>query len=147
MLFYCEPLVISSSWNFKPLCSNKQTFFVVGRRGEDRIPLDWDTRLRIAIGAARGIAHIHAENGGKLVDGNVKASNIFLNPQQYGCVSDIGLTTIMSSLAPPISRAAGYRAPEVTDTRKVAQPADVYSFGVVFLELLTGKFPHPYYCW
>lgn len=112
-----------------------------GRRGDDRIPLDWDTRLRIASGAARGIAHIHTENGGKLVHGNVKASNIFLNKQQYGCVSDIGLTTIMSSLAPPISRAAGYRAPEVTDTRKAAQPADVYSFGVVLLELLTGKSP------
>lgn len=47
----------------------------------------------------------------------------------------------MSSLAPPISRAAGYRAPEVTDTRKAAQPSDVYSFGVVLLELLTGKSP------
>ncbi|KAL5551915.1 hypothetical protein UlMin_002091 [Ulmus minor] len=112
-----------------------------GGRGEDRIPLDWDTRLRIAIGAARGIARIHSENGGKLVHGNIKASNIFLNPQQYGCVSDVGLASIMSSLAPPISRAAGYRAPEVTDTRKAAQPSDVYSFGVVLLELLTGKSP------
>ncbi|KAG6636644.1 probable inactive receptor kinase At4g23740 [Carya illinoinensis] len=112
-----------------------------GRRGEDRTPLDWDTRLKIAIGAARGITRIHLENGGKLVHGNVKASNIFLNSRQYGCVSDAGLTTIMSSLAPPISRAAGYRAPEVTDTRKAAQPSDIYSFGVVLLELLTGKSP------
>lgn len=112
-----------------------------GKRGEDRTPLDWDTRLRIAIGAARGIARVHLENGGKLVHGNIKSSNIFLNSQQYGCVSDVGLTTIMSSLAPPIARAAGYRAPEVTDTRKAAQPSDVYSFGVVLLELLTGKSP------
>ncbi len=103
--------------------------------------MDWDTRLRIAIGAARGIARVHLENGGKLVHGNIKSSNIFLNSQQYGCVSDVGLTTIMSSLAPPIARAAGYRAPEVTDTRKAAQPSDVYSFGVVLLELLTGKSP------
>ncbi|WRX16741.1 Protein kinase domain - like 10 [Theobroma cacao] len=54
---------------------------------------------------------------------------------------DLGLSTIMSPLAPPISRAAGYRAPEVTDTRKAMQPSDVYSFGVVLLELLTGKSP------
>lgn len=113
----------------------------LGKRREERIPLDWDTRLRIAIGAARGIARIHAENGGKLVHGNIKSSNIFINSQQYGCVSDVGLASIMSSLAPPISRAAGYRAPEVTDTRKAAQPSDVYSFGVVVLELLTGKSP------
>lgn len=112
-----------------------------GKRGEDRTPLDWDTRLKIAIGAARGIARIHTENGGKLVHGNIKSSNIFLNLKQYGCVSDVGLASVMNSLAAPISRAAGYRSPEVTDTRKAAQPSDVYSFGVVLLELLTGKSP------
>ncbi|KAA8522482.1 hypothetical protein F0562_013157 [Nyssa sinensis] len=112
-----------------------------GKRGEERIPLDWETRLRIAIGAARGIACIHAENNGKLVHGNIKSSNVFLNSRQHGCVSDLGLSIIMSSLAPPIARAAGYRAPEVTDTRKASQPSDVYSFGVLLLELLTGKSP------
>ncbi|XWS38265.1 hypothetical protein CRYUN_Cryun19dG0116500 [Craigia yunnanensis] len=112
-----------------------------GKRGEDRIPLDWDTRMKLAIGAARGTARIHMENGGKFVHGNIKSSNIFVNSQQYGCVSDLGLSTIMSALAPPISRAAGYRAPEVTDTRKATQSSDVYSFGVVLLELLTGKYP------
>ncbi|XP_044484382.1 probable inactive receptor kinase At4g23740 [Mangifera indica] len=111
-----------------------------GKR-EGKIPLDWDTRMRIAIGTARGIARIHAETGGKLVHGNIKSSNIFLNSQQYGCVSDLGLTTITNSVSPVISRAAGYRAPEMTDTRKAAQPSDVYSFGVVLLELLTGKSP------
>lgn len=105
------------------------------------MPLDWDRRLRIALGAARGIARIHSENGGKLVHGNIKSSNIFLNARGYGCISDLGLTTVMSPLAPPISRAAGYRAPEVTDTRKASQVSDVYSFGVVLLELLTGKSP------
>ncbi|GFZ01297.1 leucine-rich repeat protein kinase family protein [Actinidia rufa] len=112
-----------------------------GKRGEDITPLDWETRLRIAIGAARGIARIHAENTGKLVHGNVKSSNIFLNSRGYGCVSDHGLSTIMGPLAPLISRAAGYRAPEVTDTRKASQPSDVYSYGVLLLELLTGKSP------
>ncbi|KAH1267599.1 hypothetical protein AAZX31_01G209500 [Glycine max] len=112
-----------------------------GKRGEDRVPLDWDTRMKIALGAARGLACIHCENGGKLVHGNIRSSNIFLNSKQYGCVSDLGLATIMSSVAIPISRAAGYRAPEVTDTRKATQPSDVYSFGVVLLELLTGKSP------
>lgn len=42
---------------------------------------------------------------------------------------------------PTASRVAGYRAPEVTDPRKVSQKADVYSFGVLLLELLTGKAP------
>ncbi|XAR52257.1 Non-specific serine/threonine protein kinase [Bertholletia excelsa] len=111
------------------------------KRGENRTPLGWETRLRIAIGAARGIAHIHSQLGGKLVHGNIKSSNIFLNSHGYGCVSDLGLATLISPTGPPIMRAAGYRAPEVTDTRKASQSSDVYSFGVLLLELLTGKSP------
>ncbi|KAK6155610.1 hypothetical protein DH2020_009858 [Rehmannia glutinosa] len=111
------------------------------KRGENPTPLDWETRVKIAIGAARGIAHIHSQIGGKLVHGNIKASNIFLNSQQYGCLSDLGLATLMSPISPPAVRTAGYRAPEVTDTRKVSQASDVYSFGVFLLELLTGKSP------
>ncbi|GAB2221950.1 hypothetical protein Drorol1_Dr00013146 [Drosera rotundifolia] len=112
-----------------------------GKRGENRTPIDWETRLRIAIGTARGIAHIHTVNGGKLVHGNIKASNIFLNSKQYGSISDLGLATIVNPLIPPVPRAPGYRAPEVTDPRKVTQASDVYSFGVLVLELLTGKPP------
>ncbi|XP_028790752.1 probable inactive receptor kinase At4g23740 isoform X2 [Neltuma alba] len=112
-----------------------------GRRGEERISLDWHGRLRIAVGAARGIAHVHAQQGGKLVHGNIKASNIFLNSEGYGCISDIGLATLMSPIVPPSLRSAGYRAPEVTDPRKASHASDVYSFGVFLLELLTGKGP------
>ncbi|KAL9230972.1 hypothetical protein vseg_006253 [Gypsophila vaccaria] len=112
-----------------------------GKKGEDRVLLDWETRLKIALGAARGTAHIQSINGGKFVHGNIRSSNVFLNSAKYGCVSDFGLATIMSPLAPPISRAAGYRAPEVSDTRKATQASDVYSLGVFILELLTGKSP------
>ncbi|KAH7557747.1 hypothetical protein ACOSP7_027618 [Xanthoceras sorbifolium] len=112
-----------------------------GRRGEGRTALDWDTRLRIAIGTAKGIAHVHTQNGGKLAHGDVRASNIFLNSQGNVCVSDIGLATLMSPMPPPVMRAAGYRAPEITDTRKSTHASDVYSFGVLLLELLTGKSP------
>ncbi|KAL5993575.1 hypothetical protein ACLOJK_014500 [Asimina triloba] len=113
-----------------------------GKNSERRTPLDWDTRLRIALGTARAVACIHADNTGKLVHGNIKSSNIFLNWQQNGCVSDVGLTTLMdATTVPPLSRTAGYRAPEVTDARRASQASDVYSVGVVLLELLTGKSP------
>ncbi|XP_073306080.1 probable inactive receptor kinase At4g23740 [Primulina huaijiensis] len=110
-------------------------------RGEKRISLDWEIRLQIATGTARGIAYIHSQSGGKLVHGNIKASNIFLNSQQYGCISDLCLAILMNPISPPVMRIAGYRAPEVTNTKKVSQASDVYSFGVVLLELLTGKSP------
>ncbi|XP_054788508.1 probable inactive receptor kinase At4g23740 [Prosopis cineraria] len=112
-----------------------------GKRGEERISLDWNSRLGIAIGAARGLAHVHAQQGGRLVHGNIKASNIFLNSDGYGCISDIGLATLMGTIMPPSLRSAGYRAPEVTDLRKASHASDVYSFGVLLLELLTGKCP------
>ncbi|KAL2542167.1 putative inactive receptor kinase [Abeliophyllum distichum] len=109
--------------------------------GQNQISLDWETRLRIAVGAARGIAHIHTQAGQKLIHGNVKASNIFVNAQQYGCVSDGGLTTLTGQTTLPATRSAGYHAPEVADNKKFSQASDVYSFGIVLFELLTGKVP------
>ncbi|CAA2994903.1 probable leucine-rich repeat receptor kinase At1g68400 [Olea europaea subsp. europaea] len=106
-----------------------------GKIGGNRAPLDWETRLRIAVGAARGIAHIHKQSGGKLVHGNIESSNIFLNSNQYGCLSDLGL----ASMIPSPVRNAGYHAPEVKNTRNVSQASDVYSFGILLLELLTRK--------
>ncbi|KAL0400920.1 UNVERIFIED_CONTAM: putative inactive receptor kinase [Sesamum latifolium] len=109
-----------------------------GQTGQDKSHVDWETRQRIAIGAARGIAAIHTQNGGKLVHGNIKASNIFLNPQKYGCVSDLGLATMVETVFMPT---AGCYAPEVKNARDISQASDVYSFGVLLLELLTRKSP------
>jgi len=109
----------------------------IAGKSDDRAPLDWETRLRIVIGAARGVAHIHTQNGGKFVHGNIKPSNIFLNPQNFGCVADLGLATVVTPLAASVQ----YRAPEVTEPRKATQASDVYSFGVLILELLTGHTP------
>ncbi|KAL6967845.1 hypothetical protein U1Q18_033655 [Sarracenia purpurea var. burkii] len=111
-----------------------------GNRESGRTPFDWDSRVKISLGAARGIAHIHSVGGAKLAHGNIKSSNVLLNQDLDGCVSDFGLTPLMNF--PPIpSRHAGYRAPEVVETRKYTHKSDVYSFGVLLLEMLTGKQP------
>jgi serine/threonine protein kinase len=108
-----------------------------------RTRLDWDSRLKIMAGAAKGIAHIHSANGRKLVHGNIKSSNVLLSIDLQGCISDFGLTPLtslcVSSRSPP-----GYRAPEVNESRKFTQKSDVYSFGVLLLEMLTGKTPVQY---
>lgn len=111
-----------------------------GNRGPGRTPLDWDSRIKISLGAARGIAHIHSMGGARFSHGNIKSSNVLLNQDVDGCVSDFGLTPLMSFPATS-SRNAGYRAPEVIETRKHSHKSDVYSFGVLILEMLTGKAP------
>ncbi|KAL2553737.1 putative inactive receptor kinase [Forsythia ovata] len=112
-----------------------------GSRGSGHTPLDWDNRMRIALSAARGLAHLHVS--GKVVHGNIKSSNILLRLENRdSCVSDFGLNQLFSSSAPPNHRVMGYRAPEVLETRKVTFKSDVYSFGVLLLELLTGKAPN-----
>lgn len=115
----------------------------IGNRGSGRTPLDWDSRVKISLGTARGIAHIHSEGGAKCSHGNIKSSNVLLTNDLDGCISDVGLTPLMNFPA-TLSRTTGYRAPEVAETRKITQKSDVYSFGVVLLEMLTGKVPHQY---
>ncbi|KAK9101855.1 hypothetical protein Sjap_019109 [Stephania japonica] len=110
-----------------------------GSRGSGRTPLDWDNRMKIALSAARGLAHLHV--AGKVVHGNIKASNILLRTDLEACVSDFGLNPLFGTSTPP-NRVAGYRAPEVMETRKSTFKSDVYSFGVLLLELLTGKAPN-----
>ncbi|KAA8539716.1 hypothetical protein F0562_026408 [Nyssa sinensis] len=113
-----------------------------GNRGIGRTPLDWDSRVKISLGTAKGIAHIHSEGGVKFTHGNIKASNVLLTQDHDGCISDFGLTPLMNFIG-TTSRGIGYRAPEVIETRKVTQKSDVYSFGVLLLEMLTGKAPLP----
>ncbi|ESQ30686.1 hypothetical protein EUTSA_v10011300mg [Eutrema salsugineum] len=112
-----------------------------GNRGAGRTPLNWDVRSRIALGAARGLDYLHSQ-GTSTSHGNIKSSNILLTKSHDAKVSDFGLSQLVgaSSTTTP-NRATGYRAPEVTDPKRVSQKGDVYSYGVVLLELITGKAP------
>ncbi|XP_042481674.1 probable inactive receptor kinase At2g26730 [Macadamia integrifolia] len=110
-----------------------------GSRGSGRTPLDWDHRLKIAVSAGKGLAHLHGSD--KMVHGNIKSSNVLLKSDLDAAMSDFGLNPLAGTSTPP-QRVAGYRAPEVVETRKVSFKSDVYSFGVLLLELLTGKSPN-----
>ncbi|KAM7270018.1 hypothetical protein ACFE04_029232 [Oxalis oulophora] len=115
-----------------------------GNRGPGRTPLDWNTRLKIAAGAAHGLAFIHNTcKSLKLTHGNIKSTNILLDNTFNARVSDFGLSSFAT---PPASalKSNGYRAPELSsssDSLKLTQKSDVYAFGVLLLEILTGKCP------
>ena len=112
-----------------------------GGRGTGRTPMDWEARMRTALCAARGLAHLHTAHS--LVHGNVKASNLLLRPDpDAAALSDYCLHQIFPPApARPGGSGGGYRAPELVDARRPTFRSDVYSLGVLFLELLTGKSP------
>ncbi|XP_008789188.2 receptor-like protein kinase HSL1 [Phoenix dactylifera] len=114
-------------------------------RGSGRSdPLDWPTRLRIAIGAARGLSYMHHDCSPPIVHRDVKSSNILLNSEFDAKIADFGLARMLVQAGEPDSVSAiagtfGYMAPECGQVRKVNEKVDVFSFGVVLLELVTGR--------
>ncbi|EPS58213.1 hypothetical protein M569_16602, partial [Genlisea aurea] len=64
--------------------------------GKSSSPLDWDSRLKIALGSAKALAHLQSTGGSRFSHGNVKSSNIILNQEMEPCVSDFGLAPLMN---------------------------------------------------
>ncbi|KAL6223400.1 hypothetical protein ACLB2K_006787 [Fragaria x ananassa] len=97
--------------------------------------LDWDTRMKIALDAARGLAYLNEDSQPCVIHRDFKASNILLEKDFHAKVADFGL----AKLAP--EGTFGYVAPEHTMTGDLLVKSDVYSYGVVLLELLSGRRP------
>ena len=54
-------------------------------------PLDWDTRMKIALDAARGLAYLHEDSQPCVIHRDFKASNILLENNFHAKVADFGL--------------------------------------------------------
>ncbi|WOL12919.1 receptor-like serine/threonine-protein kinase ALE2 isoform X2 [Canna indica] len=108
-------------------------------------PLEWDARMRIALGAARGLAYLHEDSNPRVIHRDFKASNVLLEEDFTAKVTDFGLAREASEGSQPISTQVmgtfGYVAPEYAMTGHLLVKSDVYSYGVVLLELLTGRKP------
>ncbi|KAH1106097.1 hypothetical protein J1N35_009865 [Gossypium stocksii] len=108
-------------------------------------PLDWDAWLKIALGAARGLAYLHEDSNPRVIHRDFKASNVLLEDDFTPKVSDFGLAREATEGSQHISTRVmgtfGYVAPEYAMTGHLLVKSDVYSFGVVLLELLTGRKP------
>lgn len=54
-------------------------------------PLDWHARMKIALGAARGLAYLHEDSSPRVIHRDFKSSNILLEHDFTPKVSDFGL--------------------------------------------------------
>ncbi|XP_020227217.1 receptor-like serine/threonine-protein kinase ALE2 isoform X2 [Cajanus cajan] len=109
-------------------------------------PLDWNSRMKIALGAARGLAYLHEDSNPCVIHRDFKASNILLECDFTPKVSDFGLARTAldeknKHISTHVMGTFGYLAPEYAMTGHLLVKSDVYSYGVVLLELLTGRKP------
>ena len=107
--------------------------------------LDWPKRLRIAMGAARGLAFLHHGFIPHVIHRDMKSSNILLDASFEPRVADFGLARLISAsdshVTTHIAGTFGYIPPEYGQSWRATRRGDVFSFGVVLMELLTGKEP------
>ncbi|KAK9224288.1 hypothetical protein WN943_009321 [Citrus x changshan-huyou] len=107
------------------------------------LPLPWSIRMKIAFGAAKGLAFLH-EAEKPVIYRDFKTSNILLDTDYNAKLSDFGLAKDgpegdKSHVSTRIMGTYGYAAPEYIMTGHLTPRSDVYSFGVVLLEILTGR--------
>ncbi|CAI8601619.1 unnamed protein product [Vicia faba] len=110
----------------------------------DKEPLDWNTRMKIAAGAAKGLEYLHDKANPPVIYRDFKSSNILLEEGYHPKLSDFGLAKLgpvgdKSHVSTRVMGTYGYCAPEYAMTGQLTVKSDVYSFGVVFLELITGR--------
>ncbi|KAH7682721.1 Non-specific serine/threonine protein kinase protein [Dioscorea alata] len=113
--------------------------------GEGRPVMNWATRVKVAAGAAHGLAYLHEDCHPRIIHRDIKSSNILLGNNFEAQVSDFGLAKLAMDANTHVTTRVvgtfGYLAPEYASSGKLTDKSDVYSFGVVLLELITGRKP------
>lgn len=105
--------------------------------------LDWGTRKRIALGAARGLLYLHEQCDPKIIHRDVKAANILLDDYCEAVVGDFGLAKLLdhrdSHVTTAVRGTVGHIAPEYLSTGQSSEKTDVFGFGILLLELISGQ--------
>ncbi|GER25647.1 protein kinase superfamily protein [Striga asiatica] len=106
--------------------------------------LDWNTRIKIAAGAAEGLEYLHNKMEPPIIYRDLKCSNILLGEKYFSKLSDFGLAKVgplgdETHVSTRVMGTYGYCAPDYAMTGQLTFKSDIYSFGVVLLEIVTGR--------
>lgn len=111
-------------------------------------PMDWATRFKIGLGAAKGLAWLHHGCQPPILHENISSNVILIDDDFDARIVDFGLARLMANSNSNESSFAngglgefGYVAPEYSSTMVASLKGDVFGFGVVLLELVTGQKP------
>ncbi|XP_011022259.1 PREDICTED: probable serine/threonine-protein kinase NAK isoform X2 [Populus euphratica] len=115
--------------------------YITGKGGRS---LTWRQRVNIAIGAAKGIAHLHDGIKPSIIHRDIKPSNILVGDGFEAKVSDFGLVKMgpigdQSYVSSQIKGTPGYLDPAYCSSCHLSPFSDVYSFGVILLQLVTAR--------
>ncbi|XP_078429992.1 protein kinase superfamily protein isoform X2 [Wolffia australiana] len=107
------------------------------------LPMPWQTRMKVAVGAARGLAFLHGAER-PVIYRDFKTSNILLDADNNAKLSDFGLAKEgpmgdQTHVSTRVMGTYGYAAPEYVMTGHLTARSDVYGYGVVLLEMLIGR--------
>ncbi|KAF5482361.1 hypothetical protein F2P56_002937 [Juglans regia] len=110
----------------------------------EKEPLSWNTRIKIAVGAARGLEYLHCKANPPVIYRDLKSANILLDNEFNPKLSDFGLAKLgpvgdNTHVSTRVMGTYGYCAPEYAMSGKLTLKSDIYSLGVVLLELFTGR--------
>ncbi|KAK1265346.1 hypothetical protein QJS04_geneDACA011282 [Acorus gramineus] len=109
---------------------------------ENSQTLSWNLRLKVALGAAKGLAFLHDEANRKpiVIHQDFRCSNVLLDSDYNAKLFHFHFAVDGPTNYCQIDMySIGYLPPETAMTGRVTSMYDVYRFGVVLLEMLCGR--------
>ncbi|CEG35837.1 tkl protein kinase [Plasmopara halstedii] len=128
-----------------------------------KVNLKWSLRIRLALGAARGLLYLHSADP-PLVHGQLKSTNILVDDSWNAKLADFGTRRVADAVGFDRSRMntidersalLRWTAPELLKLGEervlkgafpndcsIPQAVDIFSFGLIMWELTTGELPY-----